>query len=580
MQWFGWQIAAFAKFQESIQGKPDFLAAVSGGGGKTWFAVENARAMLEIGMVRRVIVVTYTSHLVKQWDKTFAAAGLKLLTATGNAKLKKGLPGDVVGYICTFAALGRMPDLHAALAGNCPTLVIFDEIHHLGDLDDKGKSMWGDGAKTAFAKAAYRLALSGTPFRSNNQRIPFVTYAPVDGSNTVSEVKPDFTYSYGKAVAEKVCRRVVFHHVDGPVEWTRDDHPGVILRHSFADNIDSNLWGDRLRCSVAVKSKGTATSCELLKDLLRSANNTLNDIRKAGHVDAGGLIVASSIQDARDIKELLLRLTGNRAVIVHNEEDGSLKLIEDFREGIAPWIISVRMISEGVDIPRLRVCAYLTNIVEELPFMQILFRIVRRKSHPYGESHFFYPADARLREIVEKVEEEMRYQIEEYERQQRDGIEAPPRIERDWLGAESEEWNATVAGQVFTAEDIRIAEQFRAQRPELAHLDILDLVSFYHAYHAHKRQADTPPPEETYNQKRDRLRTQIQDSVGRLHHKMGGKPHNEIHIYLNNAVGANDKDTATNDQLERMLRIAEELEGSFNGEGFDAEEDDDEYHPN
>jgi superfamily II DNA or RNA helicase len=575
-KWFDWQMEAFERYRRSA--KADFLCAVSGGGGKTLFALELARIRLANDEIDRVIVVTFTRHLIRQWDEWATVLGLSLLAVAGNQKLKAGLPPDCIGYICTYAALGRMADLHAAFATECRTLIIFDEIHHLGDEDEKGKSQWGEKAKLAFSKASFRLALSGTPFRSNSQKIPFVIYKPVDGSNSISEVVTDYSYSYGKAVADRVCRRVVFRDVDGPIEWKRDDQPGVVFQHRFADKIDEKYHGDRLRFAVSAEMDGSSIKNQLLADMLKRANNQLNDIRKAGHGEAAGLIVASGVTEAKLIKALLQDVTGHRAIIVHNEEERSLKLIQDFAEGITPWIISVKMITEGVDIPRLRVCVYAARITAELFFMQVLFRIVRRTEGSHGESYLFYPADPNLVAIVAKVEDEMRVRIEEREVKERDFVEPPKHVEKSFIGADSERWGATIAGKNYTDEDLQMADAFRHQQPELANLDIVSLVKFYRDF----RRYDEGRVEgfsdntatESYNECRDRLRREIQDAVGRLHHRLR-KPHNEIHTQLNNTVGVLDKDSATTEQLEKMLHIANELEaGAENGVENDYNEND------
>jgi superfamily II DNA or RNA helicase len=581
-QWFRWQIDGFEKFSKAVdKKKQDFLAAVTGGGGKTLWALENARRMFAVDEIDRVIVVTFTSHLVRQWDESASALGINLLAVAGNSKLKSGLPPDVVGYICTYAALGRMPDLHETFANECRTLVIFDEIHHLGDVDEKTRqSKWGDGAKIAFRSAAWRLSLSGTPFRSNASRIPFVEYVPVDGSNIISEAIFDHTYSYGMAVRDGVCRRVVFHDSDGPIEWRRGDMGGTTLRHRFDDALDPRYHNDRLRFAVCAETDGGQTKNLLLQEMLIRANNRLNDIRKAGDSDAGGLIVADRIPQARDIKEMLQRLTGVRAVIVHNEEDRALAQIDAFRNGVAPWIISVKMITEGVDIPRLRVCVYAAVVAEnaELFLSQIIFRIVRKPPNAVGESYFFYPADQRLKDVTAKIEAEMQARIDEREREKREGGEPPERIAKAFVGAEYETSSATIAGQTYDEVDIQLAEEFRKQGGDaMRDIPILDLVKFYHQYGKYDKAKREPfeTSEESYNEKRERLRRELKNLVGRLFYKMN-KPHNFIHNGLNEQVGIPDTESASNEQLEKKANIAREWLSGYDTNGQqDQDEDDD-----
>jgi superfamily II DNA or RNA helicase len=574
-KWFAWQLDAFEAFRKSIEEKSNFLCAVSGGGGKTLFALENAKVMLANREIDRVIVVTFTRHLIRQWDDWATAIGLNLLAVSGNQSLKDGIPGDVVGYICTYAAMGRMPDLHASYTSGFRTLVIFDEIHHLGDEDDKGRSEWGKKAKVAFSAASYRLGLSGTPFRSNQQRIPFVSYEPIKGSNMDSQAVPDFTYSYGDAVADEICRRVDFLDVDGLIEWERSDNPGVTYQHRFSDEIDERYYGDRLRFAVSAETDGSDFKNLLLVDMIKHANNKLNDIRKVGHPDAAGLVIASNVMQAKLLKDMMQRITGHRAIIVHNEEDRSLSLIQDFAKGISPWIISVKMISEGVDIPRLRVCLYAANVTKELFLMQVIFRIVRRSKEIYGESYFYYPADPEIVTVVRKVEEEMNVKIRYKQGKDPKPHDPPVFVDKNFIGAKAEKWQATIAGETFAMDDLVVAEEFRKQRPDLRNVDIRDLVRFYRDFRRYeKREAESPmETQENYNERRDRLRREIQEAVGRLHYRMQ-KPHNEIHHRLNSAVGVPDKKSATIEQLEKMLHIAAELEAEYNGDDDVGQDDD------
>jgi superfamily II DNA or RNA helicase len=106
------------------------------GSGKTLAALIAAHDAIESKQIGRVIVVTYTSHLVRQWGKVATIIGLNLLECRGgNGALKDGFPSDAHGYITTFAAISNLPDMHEALATSLRTLIIIDEIHHLGEDD-------------------------------------------------------------------------------------------------------------------------------------------------------------------------------------------------------------------------------------------------------------------------------------------------------------------------------------------------------------------------------------------------------------------------------------------------------------
>jgi len=139
------------------------------GAGKTTFALRVATELKNNRTVDRVIVVVPTEHLKIQWSHAAARAGLALDPHFTNANGVVNPQYD--GIVVTYAQVAMHPYKHYAVATARRTLVILDEIHHGGD----AKS-WGDGIRTAYADVERRLALTGTPFRSDDAAIPFVRY--------------------------------------------------------------------------------------------------------------------------------------------------------------------------------------------------------------------------------------------------------------------------------------------------------------------------------------------------------------------------------------------------------------------
>ena len=90
--------------------------------------------------------------------------------------------------------------------------MILDEIHHAGDARS-----WGEAVREAFEPATRRLALAGTPFRSDANPIPFVRYeAEADGSRRSAA---DSSYGYAGALADGVVRPVLFLAYAGQTRW-------------------------------------------------------------------------------------------------------------------------------------------------------------------------------------------------------------------------------------------------------------------------------------------------------------------------------------------------------------------------
>ncbi|MDX6692012.1 MAG: hypothetical protein QOG15_3469, partial [Solirubrobacteraceae bacterium] len=147
-----------------------------------------------------------------------------------------------------------------------------------------------------------------------------------------------------------------------------------------------------------------------LPRILRAAHERLEEVRAGGHRDAGGLIVAADGEHARQIAAALKEITGRAPVIVLHTEARASDKLRAFRNSRAPWIVAVNMVSEGVDIPRLRVGVYATAAKTPLIFRQIVGRFVRTLAGRAVEpSYLFLPADRLLREHAADVEEELRH---------------------------------------------------------------------------------------------------------------------------------------------------------------------------
>jgi superfamily II DNA or RNA helicase len=379
-----WQRAALEKFRASEL--PDFLAVATPGAGKTTFALSAARWVITEKRCR-VIVVAPTAHLKTQWALAAERFGLHLDSEWSSSMAR--LPADVHGIVTTYQQVASSADALRGLATDA--FVIFDEIHHAGD--DKA---WGTSIQTAFEPAARRLAISGTPFRSDTAAIPFINYQ-------LDEARPDYEYGYGEALSDgAVVRPVYFPRIDGMMEWTAPD--GTVNAASFQDALDRQRSSERLR--TALSSEG-----EWLPVVLDEANKRLNKIR-LDHPEAGGLVIATDQDHARAIAQLLRSRIGSVAEVVTSDDPTASHRISRFADGIAPWLVAVRMVSEGVDIPRLRVGVFATTTSTELFFRQAVGRLVRwtpgRKSQ---KAYFYIPDDPRLRTHAFQIADQRRHSL-------------------------------------------------------------------------------------------------------------------------------------------------------------------------
>jgi len=195
--------------EKYIQEQPrDFLAVATPGAGKTTFALTLASWLLHHHVVQQVTVVAPTEHLKKQWAEAAARIGIKLDPDYSAGPLSKEYDGVAV----TYAGVGVRPMLHRNRCEQRKTLVILDEIHHAGD-----SKSWGEACQEAFDPATRRLALTGTPFRSDTNPIPFVAYE--EDNEGIRRSSADYTYGYGNALADGVVRPVIFLSYSGNMRW-------------------------------------------------------------------------------------------------------------------------------------------------------------------------------------------------------------------------------------------------------------------------------------------------------------------------------------------------------------------------
>ncbi|HEY6961283.1 MAG TPA: DEAD/DEAH box helicase [Gaiellaceae bacterium] len=419
-----WQKAALDRFVEA--GTPDFLAVATPGAGKTTFALTVARHQLA-AHPGRLIVVAPTAHLKVQWARAAAAFSLHLDPSWAAADGR--LPADMHGIVTSYQQVASSAPLLRRLSSDA--FVIFDELHHAAD--DRA---WGDAIRDAFASSHRRLALSGTPFRSDTRAIPFVNY---EGD----EAAPDYEYSYGDALGDgRVVRPVYFPSTNGQMEWQAPD--GSLHSASFDDRLDAQRAAQRLRTALSLEG-------EWLPTVLRSAHTRLTDVRRE-QPNAGGLVIAIDQEHARGIAAILKARFGVTARVVTSDDPQASAGIASFAASSEPWLVAVRMVSEGVDIPRLRVGVYATTTTTELFFRQAVGRFVRwTRGVPRQRAWLYIPDDPRLRTHAAGVAEQRRHSLLKGDAPERDEREeaAPDDVQMSLFAALS-----AVATDVHEPDDL------------------------------------------------------------------------------------------------------------------------------
>jgi superfamily II DNA or RNA helicase len=533
-----WQRAALGVL-EGHDGE-SFLASATPAAGKTTFGLHVAHRMLAAGAVQRVVVVAPTTHICRQWAADAARYGLDLEPNRPNGEGPE--PPDRHGVVVTYQTVAAGPGVHRRRAAAVPTLLVADEPHHMGEL-----AAWGTTAKDAFAAARLRLLLSGTPFRSDNTAIPWVAYDD-DGVS-----RADYTYSYTQALHDRVCRPVTFCTYDGDMEWMSDGR----RRHAdFSVVLPAAEAARRLR--TALDPEG-----DWIAQVLRDADRRLGDLRAGEHRDAGGLVIAADKEHAELLAVRLERLTGARPPVVTSDDPNASRRIAAFAASREPWLVSVLMVSEGVDIPRLRVGVYATPARTELFFRQVVGRFIRRTPGG-GEqmSWVFLPSDPRLKQLAATVEEERRHALQPEDAGAL-GEEPPEPAER----GEREDAAFHALSSTGRLDDLLLTSQpgdqlglFGGPPGTAAGTGAAGAARAGVAMDgAITTAAPSRPAEETSYEQRERLREERQTLVSTLSRRTG-EPHRSIHARINARSGASSVASATIAQLEKgNARLEREL---------------------
>jgi superfamily II DNA or RNA helicase len=379
-----WQTAALDEYFS--ENPKDFLTVATPGAGKTTFALTVAAELLARRVVDRITIVAPTEHLKTQWAEAAARVGIHIDPRFSNSSARHSSEYD--GVALTYAQVASKPSLHRTRTESAPTLVILDEIHHGGDA-----LSWGDAIREAFEPATRRLALTGTPFRSDTSPIPFVTYA--EDRDGIRRSSADYTYGYAEALRDGVVRPVLFLAYGGAMRWRTKAGDEIAARLGELLTKDSMAQAWR----TALDPKG-----EWIPSVLAAADKRLTEVRR-GVPDAGGLVIASNQTAARAYARILESLTGEKPTLVLSDDAGSSARIEQYASSESRWMVAVRMVSEGVDVPRLCVGVYATSTSTPLFFAQAVGRFVRARRR--GETaSVFLPSVPVILEHAARLEDE------------------------------------------------------------------------------------------------------------------------------------------------------------------------------
>lgn len=554
-----WQRRALTRY---LTTRPrDFLAVATPGAGKTVFGLRLATELLADRTVESITVVTPTEHLKHQWAAAAAAAGIAIDPNFRNTT--GATSADYRGVAVTYAQVAAHPTLHRVRTENRKTVVILDEIHHGGD----AKS-WGEAIREAFTPAVRRIALTGTPFRSDDSPIPFVNYEPDEAGFQRS--KADHTYGYSDALADGVVRPVIFLAYSGETSW----------RTSAGEEFTARL-GEPLTNEQTARAWRTALdpTGEWVPAVLAAADMRLSQIRADGMPDAAGLVIASDHEAAKAYAGILTRVTGREPALVLSDDPKASGRIGEFASSDdvdARWMVAVRMVSEGVDIPRLAVGVYATSASTPLYFAQAVGRFVRARRT--GETaSVFLPSVPALLELASQMEAERDHVLGKPHRE-KDGWDdellaeanrvddEPGEEEKAFtsLGASAELDQVIYDGSSFGTAAFAGSdeEQEYLGLPGLLEPDqvraLLRQRQERQLSERSRKRAELEPEvaarQASVAERLAGLRKELNTLVTMYHHRTG-KAHNVIHSELRRTCGGPPTAMATAEQLEQRISV-------------------------
>ena len=376
-----WQSECISEaYKHYSSGARHFLTLATPAAGKTIFATKLARELVDKSLIDIVVCFSPTAIVASDFTRS--------LSAEFNARFDGKL--GAMGLSRTYQSMSFLDNSFLQLLNEYRVFVIFDEIHHCAGSSIENSNSWGEQIILKIQeRAQYTLALTGTPWRSDKTPIVLANYCKNN------KVICDYSYGLSEAINDSVCR---VPHI------TALDNDDINVLHkserktftSFSELIKHQL----------ISYRAIVEDHEIIRELIQRADRRLNEIRLI-NAGAGGLIVASSVEHAIVIQRILKNTIGEDSTIVTYREEFPNETIQQYRENTTKWLISIGMVSEGTNIPRLQVCIHLTNIVTELHFRQILGRILRVTNSPTQIGYLFMVAHPDLIEFANRVSEDV-----------------------------------------------------------------------------------------------------------------------------------------------------------------------------
>jgi superfamily II DNA or RNA helicase len=438
-----WQEQAVLACVKRFETHKFFMIEACPGAGKSFCSSQVALRLLERNAIDLVVILSPSCGTRLTWRKTFESEllnGRRIGVTEGPV-----FPVDTEVWSSTYAGYDNVEKaLHER-----PTSGIFaiiDEVHHAEE-----SAEWGRAVDRLVSLSDYALFLSGTPWRREGRIAQLCTEEnshrrPYYGED--NRIAADYVYDYGQDLRNKVSRATVpvkFYFWDSFWQSSDGRKEEKLLKdlpsfpfanfetendwYEWAKNCDTPL-GKHLHFDPPAE---TPEVNKLLKNILDESLNLLYMSRRQAELSCRAknltvlLCVAKSIKEARAIADYIQDCNPSYkvAVVVSDDSNGAAKLeritkqCQENSPDKPDVIVSVGMVSEGVDIPQIKVIAFMSAILTTLYFIQVVGRALRRmminkKENRYADTHLndtiayvVAPSHPRLRYIAKNIERQV-----------------------------------------------------------------------------------------------------------------------------------------------------------------------------
>lgn len=560
-----WQEAAKNRVIELYRtGRDRAMIAACPGAGKTAFTISLVKEP-EFSTASDVTVIVVPSRALKrQWRKAFKAHGIGAKDDVGNDVLeRRAAYVDELMFdperpvqIYTYSQIASNPDIFRILCARHQVVAVFDEVHHADD-----DATFGTALVQAFEGAVFKLSLSGTPFNTKGGRLAFCELEKTtdDQGRDLNKTVVDHEYSYGEALqatgAEDdpfVVRSAQFVRWNGVARWKSIDLSTGVEKEHVATGARKS---DPL--SPMVEMDG-----DYPKKMIDAALAKLAEVRES-HANAGMLITAMSRDHCEEIVTHLQRRGVRDVTAIMHDTPNAADEIERWAKSNERVLVAIKMISEGVDIKRLRVGVYLSNVLTQMFFIQFIGRFIRWDgSLDAGQfACVFIPEHVTLIRYALEIEK----MVTEAEDAiggpgGGDGPQTPTKV-RYGLSSDGSFNGLIDSGEEMsrsraeTLSDVLASLNLRGKVTESVAEKIID--AWGKRNPTYQAEAEPVKPESSLSKKNDQLVTAI---VRAAEQAGGGWTFKNVNAYANTAVGIQSKDALTPDSvLERRLEVLKEL---------------------